>query len=580
MTGVGDFLASNQDEPIEFPDGQSSYVHNVILDDDDIYELSGTVTLTLLADSVDPATYAVAAAPANKASVVINDNEDIPEISVVPVSPMVVEGADIQFRIQASRATSIVYDNQATAADPDANLRVNLSISGQVNEFVQIDHSSDSGARLQNYVEIPSGETEVILVIPTVDDQIDDLDGRISVTVLPAKFTQDIQSRNNVGNQPNERISVTTFPDYFYQIDEDFPTASVNIFDNDFPVLTIASGNPIREGETAIFSLTLDPAPHIPFPVFVRVNQTNGNFFEQQNDLISVQLSRHGTGTLEIPTMDDNKDELDGQIIATLIQDNESPPRYQIGNIQPGSLPTGYTAAVEIADNDPNLPRVSISTTATSVVEGTSFAVSLQANSALSSNSSIIVGLDVRDSGLGTGYLGNYSPNPVTLTGTSVTNVTINTLGDLLDEDDGQITVTVNDGTNYTAGENNSISVTVTDDDDVDLPEVSISTETTRITEGDSVDFIVIMTPAPALGTSQDITLEIVETVQVSNFFNQISPSQITIDHIGRATGRILTNDDDEADTSGRIIISVLGVASEYRPASIPNNSINFEVFR
>ena len=576
--GIGDFLALNQNDPIEFPGGKNSYVHNVRLDDDNVHEFNGKVTLTLLADTAVSPTYAVAPSPANQASVIVNDNDDVPEISIIPVSPMVVEGSDIELRIQASRATSLVYDNQATAADPDTSLRVNLTISGQVNEFVKFDRNNDLRAGLPNYVEIPSGETVAILRIPTDDDQFDDLDGRISVSVLPAQFTRNFKAGNNAGDQMGGRISTTTYPVTFYRIDETFPTATVNIIDNDVPILTIASGSPITEGETATFSLRLEPAPTTPLPVFVRLNQTNGSFFELQKNIIQVQISRQGTGTLEIPTVDDNMDELDGQIIAILSPDNVSPPRYQTGSVQPGSLPTGFSASVAVTDNDPDLPRVSISTTTESVVEGTPFVISMQADSTLGTDSSIIVNLDVRDSGLGTGYLNNFTPNPVTLTGTAVTNVTINTHDDLLDEDDGQITVTIKDGTNYTAGVNNTVSVRVTDDD-FDLPVVSITTSVNRIVEGNSIDFIVRMIPPPTVGQSQEIMLEVDESVQESNFYNMIVPSQITIDQSGQALGSVLTNDDTKVDASGTITVSVIGVESTYRPAAMPNNSISVEVF-
>ena len=578
--GTGDFLASNQSEPFEFPNGEKSYVHNVTLDDDNVDELNGKVILTLLSDTNNPTNYVVAASPANKASVVVSDNDDAPEISIVPVTPIVTEGADIQFRVTASSASTINYDNRGNTTDPTIGLRVNLSISGQVNEFVEFDQSTDLSAGLPKYVEIPTGDTDVILTIPTDDDSFDELDGRISVSLLPAKFTRDIPTHDN------ENESVTVYPEAIYTIDEDSKFASVSILDNDLPTLTIADGSPITEGETAIFALSLSPAPTSPVAVFVRVNQTNGNFLDLTSNLQRVEISTQGVGTLEVETEDDNMDELDGQIIAILSQDNVSPPRYQIGNVLLdqvgnvllGSTPTGVSAAVEVSDNDTNLPRVSISTTTESVVEGNPFTVSLQSDSTLSADSTITVTLEVSDSGQGDGYFNSYSPNPITLIGTSPTNVTINTNGDDLDEDDGQITVTVSDGTNYIAGENNFVSVAVTDDE-VDLPEVSISSGNYRITEGAFVDFVVRMTPPPGIGETQDITLNVSQSVPSSDFYNATTPSQLTIDNTGLARGRITTNDDNVEEASGKITVSVLGVASQYRPASTPNNSIEIDVY-
>ena len=109
------------------------------------------------------------------------------------------------------------------------------------------------------------------------------------------------------------------------------------------PVVTIAAGGPVTEGTAAGFTLTASPAPAADLAVEVSVSQ-NGAF---------AQASTLGTRTVTIPagtvsaafavaTVDDNTDETDGGIAATLAAGS---------GYTPGSA---ASATVAVADDDPS----------------------------------------------------------------------------------------------------------------------------------------------------------------------------------------------------------------------------------
>ena len=183
--------------PIEFPDGVTSYTHAVSLNDDNLYEADGMITLRLLDDNAVSPTYAVATPPNHEASVSINDNDELPEISIAPVYPIV---AEAQAAVFTFTATSVIATEKA---------RVNLSLGGSLNEFVdgdalfnqfktiyindvysgdttQYNASTDDAMVLANglFVEFDANATTATLTIPISDDTMVELDGSISVTIL------------------------------------------------------------------------------------------------------------------------------------------------------------------------------------------------------------------------------------------------------------------------------------------------------------------------------------------------------------------------------------------------------------
>ena len=545
--GDGDFLASNQEPTVEFPDGETTFVHMVALDDDNVDEIDGVVTLTLLDDNADTTTYAVAGSSSGQASIFVNDNDDLPEISVEAITSSVIEGVNTSFRIRASRASSIRYDDPSTPAQIDTKLRINLAIGGNVNEFVNFDSMTESGG-LPSYIEIVSGETEATLVIRTVDDQIDEQDGVISVSILPGAF---------------------------YQVADESFTATATINDNDLPILSIVGGDEITEGDVATFELSMNPAPSEVVMVDVALTQT-GNFIDLPENIkiVSVEIGKNGSGRLLVETVGDEQDEFDGTIIATIRPDSNVPPRFQPAF----SSTLSPFASVSVKDDDVDTPRVSISTRQVSPIEeGRSFIVEVSADPAPESGSPLEITLATDDN---LGYFDSFSANPIQITDATPVKVTVNTVDDDLDRDNGVIAVRVVDTSTYIAASspNNIVSVNVTDNE-YDLPVVSITSVTDRsMIEGEQRGFRLNMVPPPQTGYRQFVELEVTESVPGNNFLNQVTPNPVEIDSTGVALGLLMTTDDEVYESDGEITVSVKGIANEYRPASAPNNAVTFNV--
>ena len=331
--GTGDFLATNQPRTIEFPDGESTYTHIVALDDDSQYEVDGQVTLTLM-DHTDPsnASYAVAASPANKASISIYDNDPKPVISVSALSPIVVEGLPVIQGQPAPPQQTAQFLFSSTSAISDQQSKVKLSLGGDLNEFVDGDAlfnqfkaiyiAEELGGDANSYVEathdslvvanglfveFAANATTAILTIPLIDDDMVEPDGNVTIAIL-------------TGDN--------------YDVDVGFDSASVQVRDNDIPTLSIAGGNAVTEGAMAKFDLTMNPPPAAPVIVNVLLSQT-GQFIaidpnDQSTYVKQVQIATNGTGTLSVTTNDDNQDEHNGQVTATLYRDPQIPPRYSI----------------------------------------------------------------------------------------------------------------------------------------------------------------------------------------------------------------------------------------------------------
>ncbi len=107
----------------------------------------------------------------------------------------------------------------------------------------------------------------------------------------------------------------------------------------DTPVVSIAGGGAVTEGDDAIFTLTTSPAPTSNISVSVTVGQTGEFAANGQTGAQMVTVGTSGTATLTVSTDDDDVDELDGTITATV----------QAGT---GYAPHGTDASASVTVND------------------------------------------------------------------------------------------------------------------------------------------------------------------------------------------------------------------------------------
>ncbi len=211
-----------------------------------------------------------------------------PEISIA-ASGDITEGGSATFTLTASPAPA-----------SDLSVSVTVSASG--------DYGVTAGSKT---VTIPTGGSST-LTIPTTDDSVDETDG--SVTAILAAGTG-------------------------YTVSTTKGAATVSVSDDDVPEISVAASGDVTEGSGATFTLTASPAPASDLSVKVTVS-ASGDYGVTAGSQ-TVTISSSGKATLTVATNDDDVNESNGSVTATL------------------SSGTGYTvsaaygvATVAVADND------------------------------------------------------------------------------------------------------------------------------------------------------------------------------------------------------------------------------------
>ncbi len=265
---------------------------------------------------------------------------------------------------------------------------------------------------------IPAGETAT-LTLSTKDDDVGELDGSITVSVL-----------NGTG-----------YNRYM------FGTASLAVADNDGPPLpkvSVSAGSAVTEGAAASFTLTASPAPAANLDV--TVNVTASGSYGVTTGAQTVTIPTSGTATLTISTSSDNLPEPDGSVSVALVDG----AAYNLNS-------SASKATVAISDND--TPEVSI-TAGSDVTEGTDASFTLTASPAPAAN------LDVTVNVTASGDYGVTTGSQTVIIGTSGTaTLNIATSDDNTDEVDGSVTVALVDGAVYNLNSSSSATVTISDDD-------------------------------------------------------------------------------------------------------------------
>ena len=218
------------------------------------------------------------------------------------------------------------------------------------------------------------------------------------------------------------------------------------------PEISIAAGSAITEGSDATFTVTATPAPTSALTVSLTVSQ-NGSF-GATTGADTVTIPTTGSATFTVSTTNDNTDEPDGSVTATL------------------SIGSGYTvsgtsnaATVSVSDDDapPATPVISI-VAGSGVTEGSDATFTVTASPAPTTALTISVSISQSGSYVTTGSRSVIIPT----SGTKTFAVATTDDGD--DEADGSVTATISSGTGYTVSSSaSSATLAVSDDDDAQL---------------------------------------------------------------------------------------------------------------
>ncbi len=424
----GDYGATTGQRTVTVPT-TGSVTLTVGTTDDTTDETDGSVTATVNAGSG----YTVSSSQ-GAATVGVSDNDDAPTPVVsVTAGSGVTEGGDATFTVTASPA-------------PTANLDVSVTVS----------QSGDYGAATgQRTVTVPTSGS-VTLTVGTTDDDADETDGSVTATV-------------NAGSG--------------YTVSSSQGAATVAVSDNDdapTPVVSVTAGSGVTEGGDATFTVTASPAPASNLAVSVTVSQSGD--YGATTGKRTVTVPTTGSVTLTVGTTDDDADETDGSVTATV----NAGSGYTVSSSQ-------GAATVAVSDND-DAPTPVVSVTAGSgVAEGGDATFTVTASPAPASN--LAVSVTVSQSG---DYGATTGKRTVTVPTTGSVTLTVGTTDDDADETDGSVTATVNAGSGYTVSSSQgAATVGVADNDDA-APEVEITVtvEAASAVEGDVLEFRVRLSEA------------------------------------------------------------------------------------
>ncbi len=228
----------------------------------------------------------------------------------------VTEGGDAVFTVSASPA-------------PTASLTVSLTVADDgTSDFLA---QSDEGVRT---VTIAGGQTSATLTLTTQDDSADETDGSVTTTVAGgAGYT--------VGTPSTGTAAVSD--------DDDPPPAT--------PVVSIAGGSAITEGGTARFTLTATPAPLGTLTVNVNVVDSGAFASSGESGAKTVTIDTTGSATLDVATDNDNTDEPDGTLGATIASGQ-------------GYTPSGTHGSASIAVRDDDASTACVSDALLADVQG------------------------------------------------------------------------------------------------------------------------------------------------------------------------------------------------------------------
>ena len=256
------------------------------------------------------------------------------------------------------------------------------------------------------------------------------------------------------------------------------------------PEVSIAAGTDITEGGTASFTLTANPAPTSSITVSVSPSQSGD--FGVGSTAKTVTITTSGTATVAFSTTNDNIDEPDGSVTASVDSGNG----YTVSSSK-GS------ATLAVADDD--VPELSIASDG-DVTEGTAASFTITASP--TPHTALTANIDIT----ATGSFGvTTGAQTVAISTSGSQSFTVSTSGDTTDEPNGTVTATLSTGSGYNVSSSaGTATATVSDDDDPPPPPtdpvVSIVAGS-DITEGSDASFTVTITPEPSETMTVHVTV-------------------------------------------------------------------------
>ncbi len=222
----------------------------------------------------------------------------------------------------SSNSSSIIDEGDAITATvyTDRNVK---DFNGLTINIAIADNNGYINGVVPSSIHIPRFKGKATFTLNTEDDNIDENDGVIKVSISPgAGYLLTDDGRNEF---------------------------EINVRDNDIgppPVITISSLGDITEGNQARFNVVATPTPKGPVVVYYTVSRT-GDFDNYGGKVYLKAITKYDT-LLSLDTVNDAADEPDGSITVTLQEDDED--GYDLSAYY--TLSSTKAATVAVKDDD------------------------------------------------------------------------------------------------------------------------------------------------------------------------------------------------------------------------------------
>ena len=306
-------------------------------------------------------------------------------------------------------------------------------------------------------------------------------------------------------------------------------------------IAVLADYASIEEGGQATFTLAASPRPDSPVRVSVTVSQTGAFAASGQTGRENVTVDSSGRGRLSVATVDDSRNEATGAIILTVNPGNG----YEVARDSYRSATTAVT------DND--RPVVTIRP-GSKISEGSTARFTLSASPRPVAPIDVSVNIVQAGDFAGEGQLGART---VTIATNGRGTLSVDTISDSTDEDDGTITASLGSGSGYLVGSPASASVGVSDGG-VPTPRIGIRANVSSMVEGDTATFELTANPRPA--SPLDVRVEVTDSGDFTEQ-GQTGARTLTIGTDGTAGFSVATVNDLVAESDGTLTARVLGGA-------------------
>ena len=508
---VGEYLGTQLPVagPLQFRERSGAYVADISvqLDDDQVDEADGSVSVTLITDTTYPFTYKVGAA--NKGIATITDN-DVPSASTPKItlsSPNYIkEGASFNLVAKASHPPiSLTTVNVVLSSDEDNNFLV-------------------LGSRGEKTIQIQPNQSSGMISITSQADGTTGNQGLITADLASGSgyFTSGVASENMTSVVILESLPVVSISVDNSQVKENVNSFELKLATESF---TPDANRPVKiSGLTAMDSGT--PADYLG-----------------AIDLNSVEIDSTGQGSITVPVTYNNVYRGWGEITFTLVDGEE----YTANTDSSKRI-----VRVTIEEVEESSRKISVSAP-DRVVEGDDFEITLETTESLASGESIAVELMVVANPIGFYDADNSDQSPISMTNVrDEEKFTISTHDSTTLNTNGSIDISVVRGDQYEPASTTAETITIVAKET--LPTVSfVPPDPSSIDEGEDAVFMVTAT---GVTLTQELEVAVsVEQGATDNFIDTAvaTPSEVMIETSGTGKLRVKTKADTNDEPNGTI---------------------------